>query len=126
MGILNSTSKQNDSDEERPIDCSCILSNPELDDGTIRDASMEWFDDSVEKKSYGDITCWNTKGVKNMMNLFERRNFFENDDLNCWDTSHVTSMYSMFKEAEFDGDIGKWDVNQVEKMTWAFGETNYY
>lgn len=44
-----------------------------------------------------------------MSDLFYYSEF--NGDISKWDVSNVENMNSMFEESSFNGDISKWDVS---------------
>ena len=44
-----------------------------------------------------------------MSGLFEFSNF--NGDISKWDVSNVNNMDSMFRDSEFNGDISKWELS---------------
>ena len=73
-------------------------------------------------KTYSDLVILINKLIN------ERGN---NADLNDIDTSEITDMHDLFRKdmipdnSEFDGDISKWDVSNVENMSCMFTESNF-
>ena len=62
----------------------------------------------------------NLKKIKNLSNIFENSNKF-NQDISNWDVSNITNMFGMFWTAKnFNQPIGKWDVRNVENMADMF------
>ena len=56
----------------------------------------------------GDISKWDTSGVKNMRYMFYSASRF-NQDIGSWNTSQVTNMETMFRGAfTFNHDISSW------------------
>ncbi|MBC6409029.1 MAG: BspA family leucine-rich repeat surface protein [Ekhidna sp.] len=62
-------------------------------------------------------------GVTNMERMFQQADF--NGDLSKWDVSSVTSMERLFFDSNFNGDIGDWDVRNVTTMRSLFNRTPF-
>ena len=94
-----------------------------LDNESIRAAVKDYLEggetrDSIINK-YGKIEDWNTSVVTDMSNLFEKSDF--NEDISKWDVSNVNDMHMMFYEAEkFNQPIGNWDTSNVSYMEGMF------
>src|SRR5690554_6592622 len=67
-----------------------------------------------------------TSHITDMEQLFADAAQF-NGDIGNWDVGQVTNMANMFSGAtNYNGDIGNWDVGQVTNMANMFsGATNY-
>ena len=50
--------------------------------------------------------------------MFYQSNF--DGDISKWDVSNVEDMSCMFADSEFNGDISNWDVSKVEYMFYTF------
>jgi surface protein len=66
-----------------------------------------------------DLSRVCTTKIRNGYRLFISRPDF-NGDISKWDVSNVENMYEMFKGSTFNGDISKWDVSNVENMERMF------
>ncbi|MDB4204181.1 BspA family leucine-rich repeat surface protein [Polaribacter sp.] len=71
-----------------------------------------------------DLSRVCTTKIRNGYRLFISRPDF-NGDISKWDVSNVDNMYEMFKGSTFNGDISKWDVSNVFNMDRMFLE-NFY
>jgi surface protein len=53
-----------------------------------------------------------------MYQLFAAFEF--NGDISRWDVSNVENMNFIFQQSTFNGDISKWDVSKVKNMGYMF------
>ena len=53
--------------------------------------------------------------------MFEHSIF--NGNISKWDVSNVEDMSYMFQWSEFNKDISKWDVSSAKDMHWMFDES---
>ena len=92
-----------------------------LNDANIHRIVNMYFDNKNRcVKIYGPIEDWNTSGITDMSNLFNKKESFD-EDISKWDTSNVTDMNAMFKDAKkFNQPIGRWNVSNVENMNRMF------
>merc|ERR1712232_720820 len=80
-----------------------------------------WVDNNANaRKTYGDISQWQTSGVTDMKELFYYKKSF-NGNIANWDVSRVTNMYYMFNYAEsFNQNISGWNTGKVTNMSLLF------
>ena len=95
-----------------------------ITDANIPELVNEWCSLDVGEKPPSEdpkhISNWDVSNVTNMANLFQNKDFF-NDDIGGWDVSNVTDMTSMFLRATaFNQDIGRWNVSKVTDMSRMF------
>jgi surface protein len=120
-----------------------------LDDNTIREALISYFEhqDAFYSKEdiisiYGKIENWDTSRVTDMSKLFwiprtdcycafwifEPEIYHDlnlcyefNEDISKWDVSNVENMTEMFMDCKkFNTPIGDWDVSKVKDMSGMF------
>jgi len=48
-----------------------------------------------------------------------------NGDISKWDVNNVTNMQAMFSDTDFNGDISKWDVSNVTNMHCMFTDSRF-
>lgn len=106
-----------------------FLFDPKLfrTDEDIHDAVKLWCtDNSYAKKTYGNISNWDTSYVTDMSNLFlNARNL--NPPIGEWDVSNVITMENMFNGANvFDQAIGQWNVGNVTNMRGMFDHAHSF
>ena len=71
-------------------------------DMDIKNAVDLWYKNKTEAIiKYGHISDWNTTQVKDMSQLFYRKDRF-NDDISKWDVSNVKDMSQMFQAYKWD------------------------
>ena len=82
----------------------------------------------VENKIY-DFNCIDTSAITNMSHLFDmslkkliKHNLKNiNFDISRWDVSNVEDMSYMFYDCEkFDGNLSKWDISKVKNINNMF------
>ena len=113
------------------------IAKPRLDamlkrsDDDIKVAARAWCENAEEaRKIYGHISIWNTSCVTDMSSVFcadtdlngcgEAAKQF-NDDISRWDVSNVEDMQCMFFGASaFNGDLSSWNVSKVTCMECIF------
>tara|TARA_Y100001970_G_C14227989_1_gene856823 strand:+ start:636 stop:2543 length:1908 start_codon:yes stop_codon:yes gene_type:complete len=80
-----------------------------------------WINDNNSAlETYGEINEWDISVITDLSNLFQSREYF-NDDISNWDVSNVTDMSRMFYGAtEFNQNIDAWDVSNVINMDGMF------
>ena len=64
-----------------------------------------------------------TSYITDMSYLFEDSDF--NGDISKWNVSNVESMEDMFIMSEFNGDISKWNVSNVTNMRSMFSYSKF-
>jgi surface protein len=55
--------------------------------------------------------------------MFNWTNF--NGDISKWNVSNVNKMSDMFRKSKFNGDISNWDVSKVKDMSNMFEESEF-
>ena len=48
-----------------------------------------------------------------------------NGDISKWDVSNVEDMYSAFYQSKFNQDISNWNVNNVTDMSYTFALSSF-
>ena len=93
---------------------------------SLKKAVKEWFSDKQKaKKTYGDISEWDTSEVTDMSELFKGIEQI-NEDLSKWNTGSVTDMSGIFKSAKIQyANIANWNVTKVSDMTEAFHSCDF-
>jgi hypothetical protein len=75
----------------------------------------------------GDLSEWDTRGVKNMAFMFAHASAFVGGDLRKWNTERVETMNNMFYNASsFNGNVGRWSVGRVRDMQSMFSQTSAF
>ena len=73
-----------------------------------------------ERGNDADLNDIDISQITDMYTIFCNCNSNFNGDISKWDVSNVEDMASMFYNSDFNGDISKWDVSNVEDMTGMF------
>ena len=91
-------------------------------DSDIKQAVKEWVEDPFKAlETYVDIADWDTREVTDMSNLFELYMYEFNDDISRWDVSNVQNMEGMFYNAKvFNQDISSWNTANATNMWYMF------
>lgn len=63
-----------------------------------------------------NLSTWNTSSVQNMQGLFKNCFSFQGVGLNLWNTGNTTSMVEMWMNTSFQGNLGTWDLKNVQHM----------
>jgi len=75
---------------------------------------------AVRRDQGADLTTLCTTLVTDMVDLFNGMADF-NQDIGSWDVSNVTDMEAMFRDAvSFNQDIGSWNTTNVTSFYWMF------
>ena len=61
----------------------------------------------------GDISDWDTSGVKDMCGMFSKSIF--NGDISKWNVGNVENVYDMFYDSKFNGNIDDWEFPAYTK-----------
>ena len=73
-----------------------------------------------------DLNWIDTSKIKDMTNVFSRNCFSKfNGDISKWDVSNVEKMSYMFSGSQFNGDISKWNVSNVIYMYEMFRDSKF-
>lgn len=83
--------------------------------------------ETIEKEGNNcDLNFIDVSGIKDMAFLFEDPIFRDfNGDISKWDVSNVERMRGMFHLSKFNGDISKWNTKKVSDMSWMFAESKF-
>eukprot|EP00984_Skeletonema_dohrnii_P012121 scaffold4876_cov176-Skeletonema_dohrnii-CCMP3373.AAC.1 len=116
----------------RQINKMCFTSSDQLKNAVQMYLGGRWTK-FLDAAFYGAIEDWCfTDGVTHMAYLFSRLSWGSavadfNQDIGKWDVSKVTSMFGMFRGATaFNQDIGKWDVSKVTSMHDMFRDAEAF
>ena len=71
-----------------------------------------------------DLNFIDTSLIKDMSYLFYHFSLF-NGDISKWNVSNVENMSFMFSDSKFNGDISNWDVSGVEDMRYMFYNSKF-
>ena len=69
-----------------------------------------------------DLNIYNVTDLSDIFSFWygQNRNKFKVLKIDKWNTGHVTDMSEMFSGGNYDMDVSKWDVSNVEKMCGMF------
>ena len=86
---------------------------------------IDIIEDTISEEGFDcDLNFIDTSAITDMSELF---NIFDdfNGDISKWDVSEVENMSTMFAKSKFNGDISKWDVSNVKDMSVMFAESKF-
>lgn len=70
-----------------------------------------------------DLNDIDVSKITNTSYMFYGFNF--NGNISKWNMSNVETMEGMFYGSEFNGNISKWDVGNVKNMSYMFNKSNF-
>jgi surface protein len=97
-----------------------------------KDELIENIISCLENKIY-DLNCIDTSEITEMSSIFDTKygplqkykNVFSKIDISKWNVSNVENMSFMFIRSQFNGDISKWNVSKVKDMSCMFKSSQF-
>ena len=91
-----------------------------LETGDVSDEAVEYLRDKVAL-----VKVKSKEDLERIINIYSMQYYLQREPLNWLDVSEITNMFGLFRNKRYNGDISRWNVQNVKYMQFMFYKSQF-